>query len=101
MCQKKESRKIYQIFIQARLVHLDGVKNKCRSQAIAMALFRAILATERLFSIVVTFRSDKVSSIKFRSKHSIVLVLCLLRNLMEQTLNEYQTKIKEVLKIRI
>ena len=66
-----------------------------------MALFRAILATERLFSIVVTFRSDKVSSIKFRSKHSIVLVLCLLRNLMEQTLNEYKTKVNDLQKIRI
>ena len=29
----------------------------------------------------------KDCSIKFCSKHSIVLVLCLLRNLMEQTLN--------------
>ena len=28
----------------------------------------------------------KVCSIKFRSKHSVVLVLCLQRNLMEQTL---------------
>jgi hypothetical protein len=31
-------------------------------------------------------KKDKVCSIKFRSQHSIVLVLCLLRNLMEQTL---------------
>ena len=30
---------------------------------------------------------NKFCSIKFRSKHSIVLVLCLLRNLMLQTLS--------------
>ena len=33
--------------------------------------------------------ANKDCSVKFRSKHSTVLLLCLLRNLMEQTLHNY------------
>ena len=40
----------------------------------------------RKSTILFTVSNNNVCSIKFRSKHSTVLLLCLLRNLMEQSL---------------
>ena len=42
-----------------------------------------------------TYSKGKDCSNKFRSKHSTVLVMCLLRNLLEQSLHETYSRIQE------